>query len=70
VEPESAPALAAGIRRLLADPDLRRRCVAGGHETVRRLGSWEDIAAETHRLFESIRSAHSSRVDASASNRG
>jgi glycosyltransferase involved in cell wall biosynthesis len=42
VEPDSAPAIADGLERLLADPALRRRLAAGGLATAQER-SWDQV---------------------------
>jgi glycosyltransferase involved in cell wall biosynthesis len=48
---EGAPALAAAVRRLAAEPELRERLLAGGRETVERLER-DSFEAAVERLCE------------------
>jgi len=50
VEPASPAALAAALTRVLGDPDLRARLVAGGHRVAERHG-WPSIAEQTERAL-------------------
>lgn len=51
VDPLDTPALAAALRRVLADADLRARLVAAGQEQLSRF-SWERAARETWAVLE------------------
>jgi len=53
VEPTDADALAAAMRRLLQDTDLRRRLVADGFDQARQF-TWEKAAAQLLAIYESI----------------
>jgi len=55
VDPSSfARDLAAGINRLLEDPELRTRMGRAGRKRVERLFSWKSIARETYQLYEKV----------------
>lgn len=54
VEPGQAPALAAAIERVLNDPDLRARLVAGGLAQVRQGRSWAASAGKLLSLYEQL----------------
>jgi glycosyltransferase involved in cell wall biosynthesis len=54
VEREDPEALAAALRRLLGDADLRRSMGERGRERSRRLFSWDVIARETRALYERV----------------
>lgn len=61
-EPVDPPAfardLAAGINRLMADPDLRRRMGLAGRRRVEERFSWSRIARETMGLYQSLADSH------------
>jgi glycosyltransferase-like protein len=50
VDPESAPAIADGVARLLRDDQLRARSASAGRAVVRRL-SWRRVALAHQRLY-------------------
>ena len=54
VEPGDVDALAAAIRRLLADPALAQRMGAAGRERVRALFSAERMAEQTAAVYEEL----------------
>ncbi|HWN82464.1 MAG TPA: glycosyltransferase, partial [Candidatus Udaeobacter sp.] len=55
VPPDDPPALAAALRRLAADPELRRRLGSAAHAYARRhLVSWEARVAMEVELLESL----------------
>jgi glycosyltransferase involved in cell wall biosynthesis len=51
VDPESVDEIAEGMRRLIGEPDLRRRLIAAGRERVRPL-TWQRCAQETLQVLE------------------
>lgn len=51
---EDVPALAAAIRRLLADPELRRRMGERGFDKVRRRFSWGIVTREMRTIYEQV----------------
>ena len=51
VDPESVDAIAAGMRRLASEPELRRRLISAGKERVRPL-TWRRCAQETLQVLE------------------
>jgi glycosyltransferase involved in cell wall biosynthesis len=51
VDPESVDEIAAGMRRLVSEPELRRRLIAAGKERVRTL-TWRRCAQETLQVLE------------------
>jgi glycosyltransferase involved in cell wall biosynthesis len=51
VDPESVDEIAAGMRRLISEPDLRRTLIAAGRERVRPL-TWHRCAQETLQVLE------------------
>jgi glycosyltransferase involved in cell wall biosynthesis len=51
VDPESVDEIAGGMRRLISEPDLRRRMIAAGKERVRPL-TWQRCARETLQVLE------------------
>ena len=55
-EPESAPALAAALERLISDGDLRDRLIANGLE-LSRLYAWESVRERWKLVYDSARSA-------------
>ena len=57
VDPESVDSIAAGIRRVLDDADLRGELVAAGRERSRSF-EWRRCAAETLRVLERVGEAH------------
>jgi D-inositol-3-phosphate glycosyltransferase len=60
VTPRRPDLIAAALRQLLADPELRRRLGnAGAHRARRRYG-WRQIARSTLGLCETVAEAHSS----------
>ncbi len=50
-EPGDIPALAASLRRLLAEPDLRRRLAQAGLEECRRLYSWPAVGRQIMQVY-------------------
>lgn len=62
VPPRDSGALAAALRRLLADGDLRRRMGAAGRELAQREFSLERVIAETLALYERLLAAGGSRL--------
>ena len=62
VEPDSAPALADGLRRLLDDPALRRRLAAGALATARA----RDWGAVYDRLLADYRAAMAAKAETRA----
>lgn len=54
VAPGDAGAAAAAIARLLDDPDLRARCVAGARAAAARLPRWDDTAAVVARVLAQV----------------
>jgi glycosyltransferase involved in cell wall biosynthesis len=53
VDPESVDAIAAGMRRLANEPELKRRLIAAGTERVRPL-TWTRCAEQTVQVLETI----------------
>jgi len=53
VDREDPEALAEAISRILADPELRRRLVAKGFETLTRF-SWEKMADEVDDVYREL----------------
>ncbi len=53
VDPEDEEAIAAGLRRLLSDPDLRQDLIRRGRDNVRRF-SWERTARQVLDLLERV----------------
>jgi glycosyltransferase involved in cell wall biosynthesis len=53
-EPGDVPALAAAIKRLLEDEDLRRRMGHEGRRTVERRFSWEQAARKTVNVYQEL----------------
>nr|WP_294695918.1 glycosyltransferase family 4 protein [uncultured Friedmanniella sp.] len=54
VPPEDAPALAAALRRWLADPDLRRSLRAAAQERRRTLSDWTTTTARVDRVLQQV----------------
>ena len=52
VPPRDVAALRAGLERLLADRELRRRLGSAGRERIREHFSWDRFGAETIRAYE------------------
>ena len=57
VEPGDVPALAAALRRVLADAPLRRRLAAAALEECRRVYSWEAVAGRIMDVYADLRGA-------------
>jgi glycogen synthase len=55
VPPADPPALAAGIRRVLDDPDLRKRIAEQAHDDVHRLWSWPVVAGRITDVYDGLR---------------
>ncbi len=53
VPPSDPEALAAALRRLLEEPELRARLVAGGRETLRSL-TWDGLYQRTEAVFREV----------------
>jgi hypothetical protein len=53
VPPRRARALAAALRRLLAEPELRARLANGGQASVRRY-EWERVTSEIESVYEEV----------------
>lgn len=64
VPPRDPDALAAALRRLLADDDLRRRMGAAGRELAQREFSLERVIAETLALYDRLLAASATRFRA------
>ncbi|UEM21457.1 glycosyltransferase family 4 protein [Skermanella mucosa] len=58
VDPHDEDAIAAGLERILTDPDLRRSCVAAGIERARGF-SWTSCVDRTISLYEELQAAAS-----------
>ena len=54
VPPADPPALAAGIRRVLDDADLRRRVAAQAHDDVHRYWSWPVVAGRITDVYADL----------------
>lgn len=54
VEPGDVPAIAAALRRLCADPALRRRLAETALEECRRVYSWEAVAGQIMGVYASL----------------
>lgn len=52
--PRTPEAVAAALRRLLGDPDLRRRLATAGHAAVRDEYNWDTSVARTRRVYEEL----------------
>ena len=57
VEPQSGPALAAGLAALLADDDLRARMAAAARPSVERF-SWPAVAASVEHVYRRLAAGH------------
>jgi glycosyltransferase involved in cell wall biosynthesis len=57
VEPGDVPALAAALRRVVTDAQLRRRLAETALEECRRVYSWEAVAARIMGVYEELRGA-------------
>ena len=53
-EPGDVAGLAASLRRLLADPELRKRLAAAGLEECRRLYSWKSAASQIIQAYTDV----------------
>lgn len=53
VPPSDPEALAAALRRLLEEPELRARLVAGGQETLRSF-TWDELYQRTEAVFREV----------------
>jgi glycosyltransferase involved in cell wall biosynthesis len=72
VEPDSAEALADGLRRLLGDEELRRRMAPAARERALKLFSWQAIAKQIGHVYRaalavetggSRRMSHEKKID-------
>jgi glycosyltransferase involved in cell wall biosynthesis len=54
VPPDDVPALAHALRRLIENPDERRRMAAAAREAARKLPTWQDSAKIFARALEGL----------------
>ena len=70
VAPRDPRALRAGVEKLLADPDLRRRLGGAAREVARERFSWESATADTMRVYREVLAAQGATGAMSAGTSG
>ena len=58
-DPENADEIAATLRQLIDDPELRRRCAEGAFAKAQAYYSWERCARETFTFLRQIAESRS-----------